>query len=99
MSSVFETKSRAPYKIVFEVCRLSELITETMEEEQESKDREVGAVVSDKPPKDHMLLDQNANDDVKERKFVLADEENDGESINHKQEPEEAVFDEDPAQP
>lgn len=34
LSAVFETKARAPYKIVFEVCRLSELIEETMEEEQ-----------------------------------------------------------------
>ena len=34
LSAVFETKARAPYKIVFEVCRLSELIEETMKEEQ-----------------------------------------------------------------
>ena len=34
LSGVFETKARAPYKIVFEVCRLSELIKETVEEEK-----------------------------------------------------------------
>ena len=32
LSAVFETKARAPFKIVFEVCRLSELIQETKEE-------------------------------------------------------------------
>ena len=34
LSAVFETKARAPFKIVFEVCRLSELIKETMAEEK-----------------------------------------------------------------
>lgn len=34
LSAVFETKARAPFKIVFEVCRLSELIEETMAEEK-----------------------------------------------------------------
>jgi len=33
LSAVFETKARAPFKIVFEVCRLSELVEETMAEE------------------------------------------------------------------
>ena len=33
LSAVFETKARAPYKCVFEVCRLSELIEETLAEE------------------------------------------------------------------
>lgn len=33
LSAVFETKARAPYKIVFEVCRLSELIEETIAED------------------------------------------------------------------
>ena len=33
LSAVFETKARAPYKIVFEVCRLSELIQETIAED------------------------------------------------------------------
>ena len=33
LSAVFETKARAPYKIVFEVCRLSELIQETITED------------------------------------------------------------------
>ena len=33
LSAVFETKARAPYKIVFEVCRLSELIQETISED------------------------------------------------------------------
>ena len=42
LSAVFETKARAPFKIVFEVCRLSELIEETMNEEQ-------GAVATDAP--------------------------------------------------
>ena len=28
LSSIFETKARAPFKIVFEVCRLSELMEE-----------------------------------------------------------------------
>lgn len=28
LSAIFETKARAPYKIVFEVCRLNELIEE-----------------------------------------------------------------------
>lgn len=40
LSAVFETKARAPFKIVFEVCRLSELIEETMAEEK-------GAVATD----------------------------------------------------
>ena len=34
LSAVFETKARAPFKIVFEVCRLSELVEETMAEEK-----------------------------------------------------------------
>ena len=40
LSAVFETKARAPFKIVFEVCRLSELI-------EEAKAEEAGASVSD----------------------------------------------------
>ena len=40
LSAVFETKARAPFKIVFEVCRLSELIEETVAEEK-------GAALSD----------------------------------------------------
>ena len=43
LSAVFETKARAPYKIVFEVCRLSELIEETKAEER-------GAVIADSEP-------------------------------------------------
>ena len=34
LSAVFETKARAPFKIVFEVCRLSELIEITLAEEK-----------------------------------------------------------------
>ena len=34
LAAVFETKARAPFKIVFEVCRLSELIDEALEEER-----------------------------------------------------------------
>ena len=34
LSAVFETKARAPFKIVFEVCRLSELVEETMADEK-----------------------------------------------------------------
>ena len=34
LSAVFETKARAPFKIVFEVCRLSDLIADTLAEEQ-----------------------------------------------------------------
>lgn len=34
LAQIFETKVRAPYKAVFEVCRLSELIEE--EEEREN---------------------------------------------------------------
>ena len=34
LSAVFETKARAPFKIVFEVCRLSELIEETLAEDK-----------------------------------------------------------------
>jgi hypothetical protein len=34
LSAVYETKARAPFKIVFEVCRLSELVEETMTEEK-----------------------------------------------------------------
>ena len=37
LASVFETKARAPFKIVFEVCRLSELVEETGEFNEESK--------------------------------------------------------------
>ena len=29
LAAIFETKARAPFKIVFEVCRLNELIEET----------------------------------------------------------------------
>ena len=47
LSAVFETKARAPYKIVFEVCRLSELIEETLAEERAVKSSEPGAAVSD----------------------------------------------------
>ena len=54
LSAVFETKARAPYKIVFEVCRLSELIEETLEEERAAKSSEAGAAITDKqkPPED-----------------------------------------------
>ena len=37
LASVFETKARAPFKIVFEVCRLSELVEETGEFNEEAK--------------------------------------------------------------
>lgn len=37
LSAVFETKARAPFKIVFEVCRLSELINEAIMEESNAK--------------------------------------------------------------
>jgi len=40
LSAVFETKVRAPFKIVFEVCRLSALVEETINEEK-------GTVVTD----------------------------------------------------
>ena len=43
LSAVFETKARAPFKIVFEVCRLSELIEETLAEEK-------GAAATDVAP-------------------------------------------------
>jgi hypothetical protein len=33
LSSIFETKTRAPFKIVFEVCRLSELIDEVQHQD------------------------------------------------------------------
>ena len=48
LSAVFETKARAPFKIVFEVCRLSELIEATKEEESKLKSEAAGAVVSDR---------------------------------------------------
>ena len=48
LSAVFETKARAPFKIVFEVCRLSELIEATKEEESKFKSEAAGAVVSDR---------------------------------------------------
>ena len=47
LCGVFETKARAPYKIVFEVCRLSELIEETVEEEKAALAKEAGAVIID----------------------------------------------------
>ncbi len=43
LSGVFETKARAPFKIVFEVCRLSELIEVTIKEEKKKTDNETGA--------------------------------------------------------
>ena len=48
LSAVFETKARAPFKIVFEVCRLSELIEAAKEEESKFKSEAAGAVVSDR---------------------------------------------------
>lgn len=36
LSAVFETKARAPFKIVFEVCRLSELVEEANAEERKA---------------------------------------------------------------
>ena len=48
ISAVFETKARAPFKIVFEVCRLSELIEAAKEEESKFKSEAAGAVVSDR---------------------------------------------------
>ena len=48
LSAVFETKARAPFKIVFEVCRLSELIEETKMEEQKAQAEAAGASVTDK---------------------------------------------------
>ena len=36
LSAVFETKARAPFKIVFEVCRLSELVAEANAEESKA---------------------------------------------------------------
>ena len=47
LSGVFETKARAPYKIVFEVCRLSELIEETLAEERVAAARQPGAAQAD----------------------------------------------------
>lgn len=47
LSAVFETKARAPYKIVFEVCRLSELIEETLAEEKANLALEAGAAATD----------------------------------------------------
>ena len=47
LSGVFETKARAPYKIVFEVCRLSELIEETLAEERMVAARQPGAAQAD----------------------------------------------------
>ena len=49
LSAVFETKARAPYKIVFEVCRLSELIEISQEEENKARKQAPGASVSDIP--------------------------------------------------
>ena len=49
LSAVFETKARAPYKIVFEVCRLSELIEISQEEESKARKQAPGASVSDIP--------------------------------------------------
>ena len=37
LSAVFETKARAPFKIVFEVCRLSELIEISQDEEKKAR--------------------------------------------------------------
>ena len=47
MSAVFETKARAPFKIVFEVCRLSELIEETTAEDKHFAETQDGAAVKD----------------------------------------------------
>ena len=42
LAQVFETKARAPFKIVFEVCRLSELIEEVEElNKEEAKQEEL----------------------------------------------------------
>ena len=40
LSAIFETKARAPFKIVFEVCRLNELIDE-VEAEVEGSEQEI----------------------------------------------------------
>ena len=47
LSGVFETKARAPYKIVFEVCRLSELLEETLAEERVAAAHQPGAAQAD----------------------------------------------------
>ena len=47
LSAMFETNARAPFKIVFEVCRLSELIEITLAEEKEAAAKEKGAVIHD----------------------------------------------------
>ena len=47
LSAVFETKARAPFKIVFEVCRLSELVEEAIAEEKKAQADAAGAGVTD----------------------------------------------------
>lgn len=47
LSAVFETKARAPFKIVFEVCRLSELVEEANAEERKAQADAAGAGVTD----------------------------------------------------
>ena len=48
LSAVFETKARAPFKIVFEVCRLSELIEITKVGENKALKEATGVSISDK---------------------------------------------------
>lgn len=57
LSAVFETKARAPYKVVFEVCRLSDLVDETLEEEKANAAREKGAVILDKEEEKNSSLE------------------------------------------
>lgn len=58
LSAVFETKARAPFKIVFEVCRLSELVEETLAAES-------GAAINDqeRPLKIESDEENNHSDD------------------------------------
>ena len=100
LSAVFETKARAPYKIVFEVCRLSELIEETLEEERTAKSSEAGAAITDKPKSTELVseekkVEENLNDAVIGNTEGIEGAEEEEEKL----EPEEAVFDESPGQP
>ena len=80
LSAVFETKARAPFKIVFEVCRLSELVEETLAEEKAAAieegpadlgQEEESKAPEDSPNKEEAEVEQPAVEDAGAAQFMI----------------------------
>lgn len=69
LSGVFETKARAPFKIVFEVCRLSDLIQETLVLQK----AEAGVSDRDNHENDVVAEQENPLDDQQEESKQAAE--------------------------